>query len=171
MSKRAIFWFRRDLRLGDNPALLAALDEADEVVPLFILDEAVSERAGDHRRAYLANALRALNESLGGALHVISGDPIEILSSAKKKYKADSIHSAFPFAPYGNTFDGKLKSAGIELTQLGSGYAVAPGRVLKDDGTPYRVYTPFYRAWLSSWPVAAWKRRLNNSSFDSFNFS
>ncbi|NCZ73104.1 MAG: deoxyribodipyrimidine photo-lyase [Actinobacteria bacterium] len=158
MSKRAIFWFRRDLRLGDNPALLAALDEADEVVPLFILDEAVSERAGDHRRAYLANALRALNESLGGALHVISGDPIEILSSAKKRYKADSIHSAFPFAPYGNDLDGKLKSAGIELTQLGSGYAVAPGRVLKDDGTPYRVYTPFYRAWLNhGWraPVSA----------------
>ena len=158
MSKRAIFWFRRDLRLSDNPALLAALDEADEVVPLFILDDEISKRAGEHRCAYLANALHALNESLNGALHIISGDPIEVITAAKKKYKADSIHSAFPFAPYGNELDAKLKKNGIELTQLGSGYAVAPGRVLKDDGTPYRVYTPFYRAWLNhGWrgPVSA----------------
>ena len=54
MAKRSIFWFRRDLRLSDNPALLAALDEADEVVPLFIMDDEIAERAGAHRRAYLA---------------------------------------------------------------------------------------------------------------------
>lgn len=158
MSKRAIFWFRRDLRLTDNPALLAAFDEADEVIPLFIMDDKIAERAGEHRRAYLAASLHALNESIGGALHVISGEPVEILSSLKKKYGADSIHSALPYAPYGNDVDARLKKAGIELTQVGSGYAVAPGRVTKDDGTNYRVYTPFYRAWLAhGWraPVAA----------------
>ena len=158
MSTRSIFWFRRDLRLADNPALLAALDEADEVVPLFIMDDEVAQRAGEHRRAYLAVSLKALNESLGGALHVISGDAVQVLQSMKKKYKVDSIHSAFPFAPYGNDLDEKLKEAGIALTQVGSGYAVAPGRVRKDDGTPYKVYTPFYRAWLAhGWraPVAA----------------
>ena len=47
MSTRSIFWFRRDLRLADNPALLAALDEADEVVPLFIMDDEVAQRAGE----------------------------------------------------------------------------------------------------------------------------
>ncbi|NBV11966.1 MAG: deoxyribodipyrimidine photo-lyase, partial [Actinobacteria bacterium] len=75
-----------------------------------------------------------------------------------KRYKADSVHSAFPFAPYGEARDAELKAAGLEIQQLGSGYAVAPGRVRKDDGTPYRVYTPFYRAWLAhGWraPVAA----------------
>ena len=158
MSTRSIFWFRRDLRLADNPALLAALDEADEVVPLFIMDDEVAQRAGEHRRAYLAASLKALNESLGGALHVISGGAVEVIQSMKKKYKVDSIHSEFPFAPYGNNLDEKLKEAGIALTQVGSGYAVAPGRVRKDDGTPYKVYTPFYRAWLAhGWraPVAA----------------
>ena len=158
MSTRSIFWFRRDLRLEDNPALLAALDEADEVVPLFIMDDEVAQRAGEHRRAYLAASLKALNESLGGALHVISGGAVEVIQSMKKKYKVDSIHSEFPFAPYGNNLDEKLKEAGIALTQVGSGYAVAPGRVRKDDGTPYKVYTPFYRAWLAhGWraPVAA----------------
>ncbi len=158
MAKRSIFWFRRDLRLSDNPALLAALDEADEVVPLFIMDDEIAERAGAHRRAYLAASLAALDESLGGALHVISGDPVEIFTKLKKKYNAESIHCAFPFAPYGNNLDKRLTDAGISLTQLGSAYAVAPGRVLKDDGTPYKVYTPFYRAWSAhGWrkPVAA----------------
>ena len=158
MSKRSIFWFRRDLRLADNPALLACLDEADEVIPLFILDDEISERAGDHRIAFLANSLRALNDSLGGALHVISGNPVEVLSNLMKRYETTSIHSAFPFAPYGNARDEELRGAGIKLEQLGSSYAVAPGRVLKGDGTPYKVYTPFYRGWLAhGWraPVAA----------------
>ena len=158
MSKRAIFWFRRNLRLADNPALLAAFDEADEVIPLFIMDDEIAERAGEHRNAYLAASLNALNESIDGNLLVISGKPADVIADVMKRYKADSVHSSFPYAPYGNARDAELKSAGIELQQLGSGYAVAPGRVLKDDGTPYRVYTPFYRAWLAhGWraPVAA----------------
>jgi len=158
MGTRAIFWFRRDLRLADNPALLAAFDEADEVIPLFIMDDAIAERAGEHRRAYLADSLRALNESLDGNLLVISGNPVEVLKDVMSRYKAESVHSALPFAPYGEERDEEVKGAGIALHQLGSGYAVAPGRVRKDDGTPYRVYTPFYRAWLAhGWraPVAA----------------
>ena len=158
MGTRAIFWFRRDLRLADNPALLAALDEAEEVIPLFIMDDAIAERAGEHRRAYLADSLKALNESLGGNLLVISGNPVEVLTDLMTRYKASSVHSALPFAPYGEARDTEVKSAGIALHQLGSGYAVAPGRVRKDDGTPYRVYTPFYRAWLAhGWraPVGA----------------
>ena len=158
MSKRAIFWFRRDLRLSDNPALLAALDDADEVIPLFILDDEISESAGPHRRAYLSASLHALNETLDGNLFVISGKPVDVIKDLAQRYKVDSVHSAFPFAPYGEVRDQELKAAGIELQQLGSGYAVAPGRVRKDDGTNYRVYTPFYRAWLAhGWraPVAA----------------
>jgi deoxyribodipyrimidine photo-lyase len=163
MSNRAIFWFRRDLRLSDNPALLAALDQGDEVIPLFIMDEEIADRAGEFRRAYLAEALRELNKSLNGNLHVISGDAVDVLKKLQAKYRAQSIHSAFPFAPYGNGLDQRLAKAGIELTQLGSNYAVAPGRVLKSDGTAYRVYTPFYRAWLEhGWrkPVAPPKNPL-----------
>jgi deoxyribodipyrimidine photo-lyase len=163
MSTRAVFWFRRDLRLTDNPALLTAFDEADEVIPLFIMDDQIAERAGAHRNAYLAATLKALNESMGGNLLVISGKPTDVIADVMKRYKASSVHCAFPYAPYGNARDAELKKAGIELQQLGSGYAVAPGRVLKDDGTPYRVYTPFYRAWLAhGWraPVSAPKNQL-----------
>ncbi len=118
MSKRAIFWFRRDLRLADNPALLAALDDADEVIPLFIMDDEIADRAGEHRRAYLASSLKALNESLDGNLLVISGNVTEVLRDAMKRYKADSVHSAFPFAPYGNERDAELKKEEFNFNNL-----------------------------------------------------
>ena len=61
MTTRSIFWFRRDLRLADNPALLAALAESDEVIPLFIMDEDVASRAGANRNANLVNSLNSLD--------------------------------------------------------------------------------------------------------------
>ena len=65
-------WFRRDLRLADNPALLAAIESSDEIVPLFILDPRLIKEAGSKRLAYLANSLRELDKSLDeiGRAHV-----------------------------------------------------------------------------------------------------
>ena len=60
------------------------------------------------------------------------------------------MHVAADFGPYGRERDERVASAlpgGVELVRTGSPYAVAPGRVRKDDGTPFRVYTPFYRSW------------------------
>lgn len=158
MSSPSIFWFRRDLRLADNPALLAAIDDGEGVIPLFILDEGVASRAGANRNANMVNSLKSLNESLGGNLHVVSGDVVPTLKSVMKFYGARSIHCSKEFAPFGVKAESDCAEAGIELQILGSGYAVAPGRVRKDDGTPYKVYTPFYRGWLAhGWraPVSA----------------
>ena len=68
MTRRAIFWFRRDLRLADNPALLAAIESSDEIVPVFILDEKLISQTGTKRLAYLAASLHSLDESLGNRL-------------------------------------------------------------------------------------------------------
>ena len=158
MEKRAIFWFRRDLRLGDNPALLAAIAESDEIVPVFIMDEEIADRAGEYRRAYLAASLRALDDSLQGRLKVIAGDPSTILHGLIKEYEAASVHVAAEFAPYGVARDAHVEASGIVLTKTGSPYAVAPGRVRKGDDTPYKVYTPFFKAWAThGWraPVSA----------------
>jgi deoxyribodipyrimidine photo-lyase len=149
MGSKAIFWFRRDLRLADNPALLAALANADEVVPLFIFDEKVAAKAGANRNTNLMNSLNSLNKSMNGALHILSGEVVPTLKKVMEIYGTKEIHASFEFAPYGLAAEAECKEAGIELQQLGSGYAVAPGRVRKDDGTPYKVYTPFYRAWLA----------------------
>lgn len=158
MTSRSIFWFRRDLRLADNPALLAALAESDEVIPLFIMDEDVASRAGENRNANLVASLRSLDASLGGNLHVISGSVVNVLKQVMDHYNTKSIHAHQEFAPFGVRAEGECEKAGITITLLGSGYAVAPGRVRKDDGTPYRVYTPFYKVWSAhGWraPVAA----------------
>ncbi len=157
MTRRSIFWFRRDLRLSDNPALMEAIADSEELIPLFIMDDQIANRAGDFRRAYLAESLHALDKSLNGSLHVISGDPVSILLQLQEFYGADTIYLAQDFAPYGVARDLEVELAGIELRKTGSGYAVSPGQILKGDGTPYKVFTPFFKAWLAhSWrgPVA-----------------
>ena len=141
-------WFRRDLRLADNPALLEALASADHIVPVFILDEKLISATGSKRLAYLGQSLRALDESLENRLHVMVGDQVEVLKELSLRYGATSIHISAEYEPYGVTRDARVESSGIALTRTGSPYAVAPGRVRKpSDGTPYRVYTPFYKAW------------------------
>ena len=148
MTRRAIFWFRRDLRLADNPALLAAIEASDEIVPVFILDEKLISQTGTKRLAYLAASLHSLDESLGNKLHVMVGDQVEVLSDLKKRYGATEVHISQEYEPYGVARDARIEKAGIELTRTGSPYAVAPGRVRKPDGTNYRVYTPFYKGWV-----------------------
>ena len=78
-SPRSIMWFRRDLRISDHPALLAAIEAGSEIVPVFILDKALIKTAGTKRLAYLRESLHSLDKSLDGALHVISGNYIEVL--------------------------------------------------------------------------------------------
>ncbi|CAB5240272.1 unannotated protein [freshwater metagenome] len=155
---RSIMWFRRDLRIADNPALLAAIDEGEEIVPVFILDPSLIATSGSKRLAYLGQSLRALDESLGNTLHVCVGDQVEVLRDLMNRYDATSVHISAEYEPYGVTRDARVESAGIVLTRTGSPYAVAPGRVRKSDETPYKVYTPFYRAWcVHGWraPAAA----------------
>ena len=142
-------WFRRDLRLIDNPALLAAIEASDEIVAVFILDPKLIDITGTKGLAYLANSLQSLDESLSNKLHVYTGDPLKALKDLKKKYDATSVHIQAEYDRYAVERDARIEAAGIELTRTGSPYAVAPGRVKKPtDATNYRVYTPFYRAWL-----------------------
>jgi deoxyribodipyrimidine photo-lyase len=144
-------WFRRDLRLHDHPALRAAVDAGpDGVVPLFVLDPTLWEPAGAPRRSYLHASLRRLSESVGG-LQLLRGDPAEQVVAVAQAAGATTVHVSADFGPYGRERDTRVQQrlveAGITLQRTGSPYAVAPGRVTKADGTPYRVFTPFARAW------------------------
>jgi deoxyribodipyrimidine photo-lyase len=158
-------WFRRDLRLQDNPALLAAVDDArasgdGRVVPLFVVDPALWDGSGPVRKAYLVDSLRALDASLGGQLLLRHGRPEAVVAQVAAAAGASSVHVAADCGPYGGARDAAVETAlgGVPLVRTGSPYAVAPGRVTKGDGTPYRVFTPFYRAWFEHhWraPVSA----------------
>ncbi len=99
-------WFRRDLRLADNPALLAAVDAAradgdGRVVPLFVFDPSLWLPAGPVRLAYLDESLQSLAASMG-ALQLQHGDPAEVLPEVVQATGATSVHVAADFGPYGS---------------------------------------------------------------------
>ena len=157
--KRSIIWFRRDLRISDHPALNAAIEAGDEVVPLFILDRQQIDEAGSKLLAYMSNSLRALDESLGNRLHIIEGDQVEVLKELIDLYDVTSVHISAEPERYGAERDARVEAAGIPLVRTGSPYAIYPGRVVKPtDGTPYKVYTPFYKNWcIHGWRAPASK--------------
>jgi deoxyribodipyrimidine photo-lyase len=145
----AVLWLRRDLRLSDAPALLAAQDDADEVVPVFVLDDALRGPAGAARLAFLYRCLRDLQDRTGGALRIATGRPEQVLPQLAAQVGATGVHISSDHGPYGRERDVRVAAAlaGTPLVATGSPYAVTPGTVRKDDGTPYRVYTPYARAW------------------------
>lgn len=160
----SILWFRRDLRLSDNPAAVAAIKDAEGegVVPLFVLDDHLRRPAGINRLAFLYRNLRSLDEVLGGRLVVRTGDLAAVVPDVAREVEASNVFIAEDFGPYGRRRDEAvataLQEAGRQLCPTGTNYAVPPGEVVKGDGTPYRVFTPFSRAWQAhgwSRPLAA----------------
>lgn len=151
MGGVSIMWFRRDLRLADNPALLAARDcaEGGNVVPVFVLDPALWKPSGRPRQTFLVGCLNDLDEAMGGRLVIRRGDPATVLPRLVQELEANSVHIAADTGPYGRRRDHAVRAAlgNTELVATGSAYAVTPGQVRKPDGEPYRVFTPFSRAW------------------------
>ena len=152
----SILWFRRDLRLTDHPALLEAVASGDEVLPVFVRDPALLRRAGV-RAGRLAASLAALSGDTGGALVVRTGDPAEVIAGLAREVGAGRVHISRESTPYGRCRDDRVRAAldadGRELVTTGSPYAVGPGRVLSGSGEPYKVFTPFSRAWHEhGWP-------------------
>ncbi len=144
----SVMWFRRDLRLDDNPALLDACADGS-VLPLFVLDPALWGPSGAVRRAYLGASLRELADRI--PLSVVRGDPVRRVVLAAQEVGARRVHVAADYGPYGKQRDADVEAAlaraGIVLVRTGSPYAVAPGRVTTGTGEPFKVFTPYWRAW------------------------
>ena len=153
----SVLWFRRDLRVHDNPALVAATDAAwaagdGNVVAVVLIDPALWPTWGPAKQAYLIDSLTSLDAALGGNLVIRHGKAQDVIPAIAKEFQASSVHCAADYSGYGISRDNEiattLEKSGIDFVKTGSGYAVAPGRVTKDDGTYYKVYTPFYKRWL-----------------------
>jgi deoxyribodipyrimidine photo-lyase len=145
----SIMWFRRDLRLRDNPALRAAADRGP-VLGLFVLDPVLWRGAGTARRAWLAATLRSLDESMGGRLCVRLGGASEVVPRLARDIGAEQVHVSNDFTPYGRARDIAVVEAlpgNVEGVASGTPYAVAPGTIRNGSGNPYQVFTPFSRAW------------------------
>jgi len=151
-----VMWFRRDLRLFDHPALMAAAEATAGrgVVPLFVLDDRLLGPSGAARVAFLLRSLRALDADLrahGGALVMRRGRPETVVPAVAAETGAAEVHASADFGPYGAARDERVRRAlgPIRLVATGSPYAVAPGRVTTQAGKPFQVFGPFYRAWLA----------------------
>lgn len=154
-----ILWFRRDLRLGDHPALLAALDGGEEVLPVFVRDPRLLA-SGGVRVARLEASLAALDADLSGALVVRSGDPAHVVPALAEEVGATQVHVTRETTPYGRRRDDRVRRAlgdhGRALVETGTPYAVGPGVVRNGTGTAYKVFTPFSKAWRDhGWPGPA----------------
>ena len=145
----SLLWFRRDLRLHDLPALLDAAGVDGEVLACYVLDPRLKASSGQRRLKYLYDALRDLDENLGGRLYVTRGRPDERIPKLAKAIGASSVHVSGDFSPFGRRRDDAVRAAlgDVPLEQSGSPYLVSPGRITKGDGSPYKVFTPFYQSW------------------------
>jgi deoxyribodipyrimidine photo-lyase len=145
----ALLWFRRDLRLGDHPALAAAAADSDEVLACFVLDPRLEGSSGRRRLQLLGDSLRRLRDDLDGRLLVTRGLPEDQIPRIAKEFDAASVHISEDFAPFGKRRDERVRAAlgSVPLVATESPYLVSPGRVTKQDGTSYQVFTPFLRKW------------------------
>jgi deoxyribodipyrimidine photo-lyase len=156
----SVLWFRRDLRLRDHPALHEAAQDGP-VAALFVLDPQLLAPAGAPRLAFLYRSLRELDDELrghGGRLLVHRGDPRRVLPRVVREIGATAVHVSADFGPYGVRRDAAVEEAlgDVALIRTGSAYAVSPGRVRKEDGSAFKVFTPFYRSWRAhGWPEPA----------------
>src|ERR1700754_2666270 len=144
-----LLWFRRDLRLHALPSLLDAAAPDGEVLACYVLDPRLKATSGPRRLQDLYDAVRDLRASLGGRLMVTPGRPEKRIPLLAKSIGATAVHVSADYSPFGRRRDGAVREAlgDVPLEEAGSPYLVSPGRVTKGDGTPYKVFTPFYDAW------------------------
>lgn len=155
-----ILWFRRDLRLADNPALNAAIATGRPVLPLFVLDETGEGRAlGGAARWWLDKSLRALDVALrarGGRLILRRGDSEAELRRLIDQTGADQVFMNRLFEPEAFARDADIAHAlrddGVECRGFNGALLCRPGSVLTGGGKPYKVFTPFLKALLAMIP-------------------
>ncbi len=156
MPRTAILWFRRDLRVHDHPALAAALAEADVVVPVFVVDDALLDGRwpAPNRAWFMRESLVALSGALaerGAALRILRGRPADVLPRLARETGASDLYMTRDATPYGLRRDrevaGRLAEDGVTVHAKRGLYVHEPDDVLTLDGRPYTVYGAFRRAW------------------------
>ena len=151
----AVVWFRRDLRLADNPALAAAA-EADEIVPVFCFEQGLhsGRHRSPNRNAYLLAALRELDDGLrgvGSRLHYVTGDPVEEIPKLASECGTDAVHVNRDHTAHARSRDGRVEAALVDddVALVGHGGITCAeiARIETGSGDPFRVFTPFHKAW------------------------
>ncbi|MDG1365741.1 MAG: deoxyribodipyrimidine photo-lyase, partial [Acidimicrobiales bacterium] len=146
-----IVWFRRDLRLDDNPAWADATRRHDHVVPLLVIEPALLGSAGPYRRNAFLQAARTLDRDLegrGGRLHVISANPADALAKLMVEHGAEGVFANADVSRWSQRRDRAVDAAtGGAVTWSWGTLVHPPGSVLTGKGTLSKVFTPFWRRW------------------------
>ncbi len=153
-----IHWFRRDLRLRDNTALISALNSGIPVMPLFILDENILKRLDpdDRRMTFIFGALDELDRQLsqlGSGLKLLYGSPEQLFSRLTAEYPVRAVYTNADYEPYALQRDDRIEKLlalqGIRLHTFKDQVIFEKGEILKDNGEPYSVFTPYSRKWMA----------------------
>lgn len=174
----SVFWFRRDLRLHDNAGLYHALKAGDPVLPLFIFDREILDQLdekSDARVQLIRDTLVEMQEELekhGSGLEVHYGFPEKVFGELLSKYQISQVFTNSDYEPYARERDAAvvkvLKNAGCSFHSYKDQVIFEKDEVLKDDGTPYTVFTPYSKRWkatlndfyLKSYPVEKYVRHF-----------
>jgi len=164
MSKQcAIFWFRRDLRLTDNVGLKAALDSNIPVLPVFIFDSKILEELpkDDARVSFIHKILTRINsllEPYNTSLKVIHATPQQAFKQLQTAYNVKAIYTNRDYEPYALERDAQIatwaKENDIDFLDFKDQVIFEKLEVVKKDGNPYTVYTPFKNTWLAKFNQA-----------------
>lgn len=144
----SIVWFRQDLRLSDNPALVAAA-ELGKILPIYIDDTSTPTefQLGAASKVWLRHSLNQLNKSLKQRLNTYKGKPQEILSDLVKRFKISDVFWNQCFEPWSRTQEKHVKAMltklNIDYSEFNGSYLWHPGTILKDDGSYYKVFTAY----------------------------
>lgn len=150
-----LVWFRRDLRLADNPALDWAVKSGRSIIPVYIdSDELEARPLGSASRWWLERSLLALENSLkakGSRLIIRSGSPPDVLSVLARETDAGAVAFSRLYDPGSGERERRVRGAlhGLAFTAFNAGWLSEPGTLLSASGAPYRVFAPFHRALLS----------------------
>ena len=149
-SELTIHWFRQDLRLSDNPAFSAACNKG-RVLPIYIVDDTNPGelKSGAASNWWLHKSLTALNQSLHGSLAVYRGDPKLIFADLVTRFNVNAVHWNRCYEPWRTVRDQQIKtdllSANIAVASFKGSLLWEPWEVHKKDGTPYKVFTPYFQ--------------------------
>lgn len=152
-----IFWHRRDLRIEDNVGLYQALHTKGNVLPLFIFDTSILDQLEDKTDARVAFIhehvlrIKTAYEQQGGSLLIEIGTPQVVFNKLMKQYNIGAVHTNADYEPYALQRDTAVKDllnkSGITFQSHKDHVVFEKNEVIKKDGTPYTVYTPYMKAW------------------------
>jgi deoxyribodipyrimidine photo-lyase len=169
-----IFWFRRDLRLEDNTALNEALSSGLPVLPLFIFDTNITDDLpyNDARIGFIHEILTSINRQLarqGSSILVRKGEPLKIWDKLTTEFNIGSVFVNKDYEPYAISRDESvqkiLASFGIRLMSYKDQVIFEEKEIVKADGGPYTVFTPYRNKWLKEYSL----NRTSNPSGEPGN--